>query len=877
MDIVHRISLDFGIEQNPPHISVMQGDSAREIRISLYSNGVAWIPAGSESAYIAFETPGGHRKKVLSLEDGTPVVSFAENVATIKIPPELTQYSGKIPTVLVILNGDGKQIATFPIAVSVVDNPAIGSEDAGEFYPSEFSQLLSSISVERARIDNLAKLEAGSTTGDAELADIRVGADGTVYENAGSAVRAQAGDKVALNRVIIDGNTGTEIVVTKSDGSQNSQTIFDGSGLDLENLTMEVVGVDGGNQISLSDGTTTKTAMIPAVSADADDIQTAVNSYLDAHPVKDGKDGAPGKSAYRYALDGGYTGTEEEFAEKLANGYSGVTVADYGAKGDGATDDTTAFQTALNKNRVVFVPGGTYKLSGELVIGDNCCLELSQDTVLEFTQTSGNCIVLGMSSNLKGNHATVKVPYEFDGHVLHAYSNDRTDAEQNAVPPWRKWDPQWKTGRYVTDINICKADHRGFHYLVNLGECKGTAVYISADNTIGLSTFMWGVHYSGLRIAGAFAYGIHAKNIDNGWLHEMRMDAFIDACETGVCLEDCQNTYISAIIQPRRGYTEDEVYFPYAKHGIKLVRSKNTDLSGSRVWDWTNPDDPNTAVNEKTTLYELGNEYQHIAMYGNCSGTILNDYRYHDHGDTRKNIYTDFAYNLDTLTILQEPITRWFKPKDGFPYFDDGLTEQRLISEGELKEYFKTDLVKNFTDVLPASTDANGAVISNTGYKSQYIHYSGDIIDSAYYVTTGFIPMTIGQTLYAKDMSYSEYDGSCRINLYNASKTLIRSIAAVDFLTGSKYYAAGETTDGSFSITVNKDAETAFVRFSIFKRCLGENPMVSIDEEIRYSVEGFLADGIKVKGQNAILYSPSGKAYGLAVDDNGNVVAKEIV
>ena len=31
-----------------------------------------------------------------------------------------------------------------------------------------------------------------------------------------------------------------------------------------------------------------------------------------------GKDGADGKSAYRYAVEGGYTGTEEEFAEKLA-------------------------------------------------------------------------------------------------------------------------------------------------------------------------------------------------------------------------------------------------------------------------------------------------------------------------------------------------------------------------------------------------------------------------------------------------------------------------------------------------------------------------------------------------------------------------------
>ena len=52
--------------------------------------------------------------------------------------------------------------------------------------------------------------------------------------------------------------------------------------------------------------------------ATKDDVGTAVNEALTAAKASGEFDGADGKSAFSYAQDGGYTGTEAEFAAKLA-------------------------------------------------------------------------------------------------------------------------------------------------------------------------------------------------------------------------------------------------------------------------------------------------------------------------------------------------------------------------------------------------------------------------------------------------------------------------------------------------------------------------------------------------------------------------------
>ena len=583
--------------------------------------------------------------------------------------------------------------------------------------------------------------------------------------------------------------------------------------------------------------------------------------------------------ALQEAKDSGmFDGKDGADGPKGEHGSGGKPVTDYGAKGDGTTDDTAAFQAALAANRIVFVPEGTYLIKSALRIRENCMLELTQATVLNFTQTSGNCIEMQRSANIKGNHATISVPYAFSGHVIHA-STDVEDGNGNDVPPWTAWDPQWKMTRYITDINLCKPCTNGRHESLD-GTCSGAALYVNCERESSVGndyeqSFMWGVNMNGIRIAGAFDYGIHMYNTGTAWNHEARIEAVIDACKVGVCLDNCNQVFVSAAVQPRRARNGTV----YAQNGIKLVNSKNADLSGCRIWDW----------NDTNSLHGTNEEYEHLAMYGECKGLILNDFLYYE---TAKNIYdliyTDTESNLENMTLLQDP-TNGFKRNNGLPCFRDGDTYKELAIK---EEFFNTDRVKKFTDQLAIAKGTDGSVYNGVGYRHGIgIDGNGNDFSSSssqYLVSTGFIPFNPGDTFYTKDISFDfatslgEKGEDTKMIYFDASFNRLMVQTYTNVMKNS-YFQHGVRTEDGLKITTKTTlqapdltAKAAYVRFVFHIYDFGSDPLISVNEEIKVAQEGFLADSVKVKGGSIVMSSASGKSFKLVVSDSGALSTEAI-
>lgn len=275
-----RFTLDLHKTQSQVSIPVTRGDTARAWYISFSDGSLPYELADGCLAKLEIKRPTGtHIEAFCAIENHTTVkYEFSQNENTAAV-------EGIHECAVVLFGVDGDIIGS-PRFTMIVSDRVINSDDVN-LSDNDLSA-----------IEAMVTAEAGRQKAELDRANAE-------------ASRIEAEKQREQNETA---RTSAETARSSSEAERNKnfaklQDSVNTAAAALVSPTVTVTPIDGGHEVTITDKNGDKTFIV----------RNGTNGEgTQGTQGTQGPQGAPGKSAYDYALEGGFTGTAEEFAEKLA-------------------------------------------------------------------------------------------------------------------------------------------------------------------------------------------------------------------------------------------------------------------------------------------------------------------------------------------------------------------------------------------------------------------------------------------------------------------------------------------------------------------------------------------------------------------------------
>ena len=274
------------------------------------------------------------------------------------------------------------------------------------------------------------------------------------------------------------------------------------------------------------------------------------------------------------------------------------------------------------------------------------------------------------------------------------------------------------------------------------------------------------------------------------------------------------------------------VYAHSTENAAKILNAYRTGKSGSITHNGVTVNYNFTTVESKATVICAVHGHNHKFSSETLMGGILsigcpNVMNGRERASDDGNTYTKTAGTANGTSFCILTIDR-----------ENCVIYADCVGVGYDREFTYTTEVTAYTNQIPISTDTDGSVY---GYKSGYRLNSGgapDVMSGSY--LTGFIPVSVGDTVYMKNVTY-QYgvnsglsSANQRISFYNASKTHVVQINAAG-LAGNANGVKGDDniwTQFTPKSTMGGVNCSGVAYFRINASYIGDDSIITVNEPI---------------------------------------------